>query len=304
MSTEDSRALVRRYFEEINNRNLAVLDEVLSAEYVDHTPLPFPVPPGRDGTRQVAHSALRATPDGWHRIKGQVADGEYVMTLIEAGGTFKEALYDLQPTGQPITMSGIALHRVQNGRLVEHWGISDFVSLFQQIGLIPRPPQAEGGPPPSVPQPVRGGRAPTRQEAEQLMARFVELFNRADLSIADEIMAPDFQADFTGLPPMPNREAWKGLVQGFLDAFSDFKLVPEHGLHDGEWVAGHWTWSARHTGEFMGIPATGRTVHVRGLGMYRVLDGRMVEEHTIEDMMALLVQLGVAPAPPGQAVPA
>ncbi|HYY88102.1 MAG TPA: ester cyclase [Chloroflexota bacterium] len=302
MSTEDSRALVRRYFEEINNRNLAVLDDLLAPEYVDHTPLPFPVTPGRDGTREVAHSALRATPDGWHRIRAQVAEGGYVMTLIDAGGTFREALYDLQPTGEPITMSGMALHRVSGAKLVEHWGISDFAGLFQQIGLMPRPPHAEVAPPP--PEPVRGGRAPTRDEAERIIGRFVEVLNRRDFGMADEIVAPDFRADFIGMPLMTDREAWKGMAQGFLGAFSDFRLVPEHGLYDGEWVAGHWTWSGTHTGELAGIPPTGRPVQVRGMGMYRILDGRIVEEHVIEDMMALLVQLGVAPPPPGQTVPA
>ena len=297
MSAEQHKALVRHYFDEIHKRNLGVLDELLAPGYVDHTPLPFPVPPGREGTIQVANAALRATPDGWHQVRAQVADGEYVLTVIDAGGTFQDDLFDLHATGKPITMSGLALHRVSDGKLVEHWGISDFASLFQQIGLMPGPAGPETAP---AQPPARSGRAPTREEANQLMQRFAEIFNRADFSLADEIVAPDFYAHFIGLPPMTSRDAWKGTVQGFLTGFSDFRIAPQHQLYQGEWSGGHYTWTARHTGEVMGIPATGKSVQVRGMGVYRMLDGRIVEEHVIEDMMALLVQLGVAPAPPQQ----
>jgi steroid delta-isomerase-like uncharacterized protein len=300
MSVEQAGTVVRRYFEQINDRNVAVLDELLSPNYVDHTPLPFPVPAGRDGTSQVAHAALRATPDGWHQVRGQVADADLVMTLIHAGGTFQEALYNLQPTGGPISMSGIALHRVSEGRLVEHWGISDFAGLFQQIGLLPGPAQHAPAPPPAPP--ARSGRAPSREEAAQLMQRFVQVLNESDLAIADEILAPDFYANFIGVPPMTDRESWKQFVMGFLAAFTEFHLGVEHTLYDGEWSGAHWSWTARHTGEFMGIPATDRRVQVQGMGLYRILDGRIVEENVIEDMMAILVQLGVAPAPPA-AVP-
>ena len=303
MSPEQNKAIVRHYFEEIHKRNLAVLDELLAAGYVEHTPLPFPPTPGRNGTIEIAQAALRATPDGWHTIKAQIADDDLVMTHIEAGGTFQADLYDLKATGKPISMCGTALHRVRDGKLVEHWGVSDFPSLLRQIGVMPGPAE-QPEPVPAPPPPARSGRAPTREEAERIMQRFVEMFNRNDFSIADEILAPDYYANFVGVPPMTSREAWKAMAQGFLAGFSDVHMTVEHGLYEGEWVGGNWTWTARHTAEFMGIPATGKSVKVRGLGMFRVLDGRIVEETTIEDIMALLVQLGVVPTPSEARVPA
>ena len=300
MSSEQNKAIVRHYFEEIHKRNLAVLDELLASDYVEHTPLPFPPTPGRNGTIEIAQAALRAAPDGWHTIKGQIADGEYVLTMIDAGGTFQDDLFHLKATGKPIGMSGITLHRVRDGKLVEHWGVSDFPSLLQQIGVMPGGAEK----PEPVPPPARSGRAPTRDEAERLMQRFVEIFNRPDYSIADEVLAPDFYANFIGMPPMTSRDAWKGMAQGFLGAFSDFHLTVEHALCEGEWAGGNWTWTARHTGDFMGIPATGKNVQVRGLGFYRILDGRIVEEHVIEDIMALLVQVGAVPAPTEEQVTA
>jgi steroid delta-isomerase-like uncharacterized protein len=183
-----------------------------------------------------------------------------------------------------------------DGKLVEHWGVSDFPSLLQQIGVMPGPPE-KATPAPMPAPPARSGRAPTREEAERILQRFGNLLTSNDDSDIDEIVAPDFYANFIGLPPMPNREAWLATVRGFLSAFSDFHLNMQHGLIEGEYAAGNYTWTARHTGEFMGVPATGKNVEVRGLGVYHILDGRIVDEQVIEDIMALLVQLGVVPAP-------
>jgi predicted ester cyclase len=296
MTAEQNKAIVRRYFEEIHKRNLAVLDELLAPGYVEHTPLPFPPTPGRTGTIEIAQAALRAAPDGWHTIKGQVADGEYVLTVVEAGGTFKDDLFHLKATGKPIGMAGITLHRVVDGKLVEHWGVSDFPSLLQQIGVMPGPPE-KATPAPMPAPPARSGRAPTREEAERILQRFGNLLTSNDDSDIDEIVAPDFYANFIGLPLMPNRDAWLATVRGFLGGFSNFHLTIEQGLIEGEYAAANYTWTARHTGEVMGVAATGKTVQVRGLGMYRILDGRLVEEQVIEDVMALLVQLGVVPGP-------
>jgi steroid delta-isomerase-like uncharacterized protein len=221
-----------------------------------------------------------------------------VLTQVEAGGTFKDDLFHLKATGQPISMAGLTLHRVRDGKLVEHWGVSDFPSLLRQIGVMPG--GAAEQPTAGSAAPARSGRAPSREEAEHLMQRFGEMFNSGDFSIAEEILAPDFYANFIGLPPMPTREAWLGMVRGFLSGFSDFHLTVEHALYEGEWVGGHYVWTARHTQEFMGIPATGNTVQVRGLARYRILDGRIVEEQTIEDIMALLAQLGAVPGPAEQ----
>jgi predicted ester cyclase len=295
MSAEQNKALVRRYFEEIHKRNLAVLDELLAPEYVEHTPLPFPPTPGRNGTIEIAQAALRAAPDAWHHVVGQVADGDYVLTHIEAGGTFESDLFHLKATGKPISMAGVTLHRVRDGKLAEHWGVSDFPSLLRQIGVMPGAAEA----PEPAQAPERSGRAPTREEAEQVMQRFGGVFH--DFSLAEQVVAPDFYANFIGFPPMTTREAWIGMLRSTLSGMSDFQIHMEHTLIEGEWVGCNYTWTARHTSEFMGIPATGKAVQVRGLGRWRILDDQIVEEHVIEDIMALLVQLGVVPGPAEEA---
>ncbi len=89
MSTEDNKALVRRFFEDgWNKQNLALVDELLSADYIDHN-LPPGFPPTRDGFKQSASIYWSAFPDGRLTIEDQVAEGDTVVTrwsgVVRAG---------------------------------------------------------------------------------------------------------------------------------------------------------------------------------------------------------------------------
>jgi steroid delta-isomerase-like uncharacterized protein len=326
---EQNKALVRRYFEEINSFNAGVLDELLLPDYVDHNPPPVPnLAPGLAGARQAFEVARRAFPDGWHIIEDQLADGDKVLTYLRAGGTFAEELIGIPPTGKPVSMSGMAVHRIAHGKLAEHWGVQDLAGLFQQIGLMPAGPQAQPaatgpqaqpaatgpqaqpaatGPqaqPAAAPAPAAAGApasgAPMDRDAMRgVMERFADIFNKHDLSIADEVLAPTFQATFIGMPPLPTPEAWKQLVGPFMAAFPDMQLVVHDEFVEGDKAGGRWIWTATHRGELMGMPATGRSVTVQGLGIYRLAGGKIVSETVLEDMFGMLVQLGVVP-PPGQ----
>ena len=74
MSTDENKALVRRFYAEIDKGNLAAMDELVAEEYLDHSPPPFPgLPHGREGLKQAFQISWEATP-GYHRI----ADGKLV----------------------------------------------------------------------------------------------------------------------------------------------------------------------------------------------------------------------------------
>ena len=140
MSTEENKALVRRWFLEIDRGNLDAVDELIAADYVDHNP-PIPdLPPGREGIRQ-ANLILRAAfPDAVHTIEEQFAEGDKVMTRVGTRATFTGEFLGFPPTGQVVEISGIAVHRVAGGKLVEHWAHVDMAGFMQQIGASPVPP--------------------------------------------------------------------------------------------------------------------------------------------------------------------
>lgn len=134
MSAEENKALVRRWFAQLDQRNFAIIDELLPVDYVDHNP-PLPdLPAGREGVRQSSLALAAAFPDAVHTIEDQMAEGDKVMTRLTVRATFLGEILGFQPTGQVVEVSGLAVHRVASGQLVEHWAHTDMAGFMQQIG--------------------------------------------------------------------------------------------------------------------------------------------------------------------------
>ena len=92
MSTEANKALVRRFYEEIDKGNLAAMDELVAEDYIDHSPPPFPgLSSGRAGLKQAFEIFWVATP-GQHHIEDQIAEGDKVVTRIRVTGTHEDDL--------------------------------------------------------------------------------------------------------------------------------------------------------------------------------------------------------------------
>jgi steroid delta-isomerase-like uncharacterized protein len=133
-TAEVNKALVRRWFEETDRGNLTIVDELLPVNYLDHNP-PLPdLPPGREGVRRSVQLLRAAFPDAVHTIEDQIAEGDKVMTRLTTRATFTGECLGYQPTGQVIQITGIAVHRVVDGQLIEHWAHMDMAAFMQQIG--------------------------------------------------------------------------------------------------------------------------------------------------------------------------
>lgn len=140
MSSAENKALVLRWFSELDKGNLDIIDELLPPDYLDHNP-PLPgLPEGREGVRQSAMRLLAAFPDAVHTIHDQMAEGDKIMTRLTTRATFTGEILGYQPTGTTIEVSGIAVHRIADGKLVEHWAHMDMAGFMQQME---GPPEAE-----------------------------------------------------------------------------------------------------------------------------------------------------------------
>jgi predicted ester cyclase len=108
----------------------------------------------------------------------------------------------------------------------------------------------------------------------------------------------DDRIQLYGLGPEPLDKAG---VRGFYDvlwaAFEDPHLEFHEILEAGDTATVRFTMSARHVGEFMGVPPTGRDIALPGITTLRFDGDRCVERHTQTDMLGLMVQLGAVPAP-------
>ena len=140
-SVESNKALVRRFYEEIDNGNINILDELVAEDYLDHNPPPFPgLPAGREGLKQAFQMFQTATP-GYHHIEDQIAEGDRVVTRLTSYGKHEGDLPGAPKTGHDLKMTSITIHRIANGKLAEKWSEKDIVSFLQQIGVMPAPPR-------------------------------------------------------------------------------------------------------------------------------------------------------------------
>jgi len=136
-STEENKALVRRWFAEADKGNLAIIDELCAPDYIDHNP-PLPnMPEGSDGVRQANIALGSAFPDTVHIIEAQIAEGDLVVTRLRGRGTFTGECLGIPPNGKVVEITGISIHRIADGKLVEHWANADLLGLLQQMGAIP-----------------------------------------------------------------------------------------------------------------------------------------------------------------------
>ena len=138
MTTDDNKALVQRFYDEvINQKNLTALDQFVSPNAVNHT-VPAGLP---QGPSQFLGMHLNAFPDVRATVEDLLADGDKVIARVSFRGTQQSAFGSIQPRGKPITVMAINIFRIANGKMEEHWGLSDRLSALQQLGIVPPPGQ-------------------------------------------------------------------------------------------------------------------------------------------------------------------
>jgi steroid delta-isomerase-like uncharacterized protein len=142
MSLEANKALVRRWFEETDKGSFGIIDELCAPDYVDHSP-PLPgMGEGSEGVRRANTALTAAFPDTVHIIEEQIAEGDRVVTRLRGRGTFLGECLGIPPNGKVVEITGISIHRIANGKLVEHWANADLLGLLQQMGGLPAPESA------------------------------------------------------------------------------------------------------------------------------------------------------------------
>ena len=144
MQTEENKALMHRFYEEISNGNLAVVDELIAADVVEHSPFVPGQAPGRQGTKELFTMIRAAFPDLRITVEDMVAEGDKVATRGTMSGTHKGEFMGIAPTGKQVTVGMIEILRIAGGKMVEHWHVVDSLGMMQQLGAVLEPGQAGG----------------------------------------------------------------------------------------------------------------------------------------------------------------
>ena len=121
-----------------NQGDMAAMDELFAADHVEHQ---VGIEPGREGVKGSIRYLRTAFPDLHLTLEAVVADGDRVWTRISATGTHKGPFMGAPATGRSFRIDVIDIVRVVDGRIVEHWGVADRLSIAQQLGVVPAGPR-------------------------------------------------------------------------------------------------------------------------------------------------------------------
>jgi predicted ester cyclase len=133
---------------------------------------------------------------------------------------------------------------------------------------------------------------------KDLIRRYQDAWNTADIDALEGILAPDWRSNSwpEGLPA--NVDGLRQFLQFGGSVFSKVEYETEQLIAEGDWVAQRYTAYWTHTeGDFAGVPPSGRRIEGGGISMYRVVDGRIVEHWAFADELGTLHRFGAAVPP-------
>ena len=138
--TDSIKERARAFIEEAWTKgNLAIVDEMLAPDYVNHSPLESDQPAGREGYKRAIVTLRSAFPDLTSTVEQVLVDGDMVVTRYTARGTHLGTFQSVAPTGKRIEACGHTIDRYADGRIVETWDSFDLLAIYRQIGVFRGP---------------------------------------------------------------------------------------------------------------------------------------------------------------------
>jgi len=137
MATQRNEDVVRRFYEAAFSRgDPNAVNDLVAPDFVDHNPFPGQAP-DREGLRQFIRTFHGPLPDLRVEIDDMIAQGDKVVTRWTARATHKGSFLQVPATGKQVTVSGIDIMRIENGKIAEHWGYQDQLGFVKEIGVLP-----------------------------------------------------------------------------------------------------------------------------------------------------------------------
>ena len=137
----DGSGLIRRFYEDVIGKgDLGLIDQLTTEGIVDHEEGLPGQPAGREGVKFFVTAMRDAFPDiSLKSIEPMLTDGDLEAAQSVLTGTHEGELMGVAATGKTVEINSIDIIRVEDGKVAEHWGITDTMGLMQQLGAIPGP---------------------------------------------------------------------------------------------------------------------------------------------------------------------
>jgi NTE family protein len=247
-------------------------------------------PLGWDGARELARSIREALPDLRYSIDEMVVEPGAVATRWRARGTHTGRLLDIEPTGETVTLCGLRIDHLENGRFVDSWLLLEQWSLLRQLD------DAETSTPVSTmsrvaPTPVVTQLSAPAENEELAVGLARDVWSGGDRAALDRLLDDGAVLYLDDRRDLVGRDDYWAFVTGYRTAFPDLELHVEDTVSEGDKIAVRLRLRGTHEGSIFGVEPTGRRVEVSRIVIHHVDDGRIVETGMVEDTLGLIQQL-------------
>jgi steroid delta-isomerase-like uncharacterized protein len=134
---ERNNILIQTYFNEVWNKGkVELLDDLLTKDYINHTPSTPNPAPGAIGLKPIVLAIRKGFPDLHYEIKELIITEDRVVARVVMTGTQTDTLFDIPPTGKRIEVNQINIEKIEHGKIAEHWRVTDELTLMKQLGVV------------------------------------------------------------------------------------------------------------------------------------------------------------------------
>lgn len=250
-----NKALLARFYSDVFvswDRDL--VDELLSPDFRSHD-WPVESRSGPDGFWDFYDGVLSAFPDTRYVVDDLIAEGDRVVVHWRLLATQKGEFYGMAPTGKPVSLQGIAIYRVEAGKIMERWVVYDLHGLIEQVKAA----------------------ASGQTELMEFATRYAAAWSSQDPVAFASLYAKNGSFRINDGEPSVGRDAVMETARGFMTAFPDMVVRLVELRRTGDHVEFHWHWTGINTGP----GGTGNAVDLRGY-----------EQWTLDEEGLILQSLG------------
>ena len=132
-----NKKISKRFIEEIiNTENTENISEFINESYIDHNDKNNKVT-GINGAVSHINSVRNTYPDLVVTVEHQIAEGNYVVSRIVGRATHQGEWMGMKPTNKPIVIEAVNIDRIENGKIIEHWGMANSIEALIEVGAFP-----------------------------------------------------------------------------------------------------------------------------------------------------------------------
>ena len=136
-SIEKNKKIILKYFYNLwNERNLEVLDEIISPNYINHSPSIQNPEPGPNGLKPIIEEMFLGFPDLHYEILDLIATKNSVVTRLQVTGTHSAKIWGIDATGNKFNVSQMNIEYIKDGMITEHWRLTDELLIMKQLGIV------------------------------------------------------------------------------------------------------------------------------------------------------------------------